>query len=316
MASSPSLNKPAQTPIAPAVYRPQPVPAVLQKKSALIPTSKAGQATRTPSAAPAYRPEAKKVMQPKVIAPQRKPVTVTTRPGQKGTVQRAVPFKPPAPPALRGSSVVQRAREHLPYGLNYVMVPDTSMDTYTKHVQMRTRHFFRVLLNAVLEMVRQGGTVTPGMFTNHAKAQEAKGFRLGKEAEDKYDAAHLMNTTLVKGAFPHKSATVKGLYRLSAATTTQFQRANVGPDKLIDTQQTNTKNAMLAAIQSGAPVDHKLIMHFVAQYLGTLRVTLTVPLPEDEGVLSQARAAAMRAVEEDLQNIEGVVRDIESELQF
>jgi len=212
--------------------------------------------------------------------------------------------------------VVQRAREHLPYALNYVMVPDTSMDTYTQHVKMRTRHFFSVLLNAVLEMQRQGGPVTPGMFTNHAKAQEAKGYRLGKEAEDKYDAAHLMNTTLVKTAFPNKNDMVKGLYRLSAATTTQFQKANVGPDKLIDSQQTITKNALLAMVQGGSAVDHNLITLFVGNYLGALRMSLTVPLPEPEGVLPQARAAAMRAVVEDIAEIENVVRQIESELQL
>jgi hypothetical protein len=69
---------------------------------------------------------------------------------------------------------VQRAREHLPYELDYVMIPDTGMDTYTQHVKMRTRHFFSVLINAVLEMQRQGGAVKPGMFTDHAKAQEAR----------------------------------------------------------------------------------------------------------------------------------------------
>jgi hypothetical protein len=125
-----------------------------------------------------------------------------------------------------------------------------------------------------------------------------------------------MNTTLVKGAFPNKTPMVKGLYRLSAATTTQFQKANVGPDKLIDSQQTHTKNAMLAYIQAGHAVDHNLIMHFVANYLGSLKLSLTVPLPEPEGVLSQARAAAMRAVVEDIQEIEAVVRQIEAELQF
>jgi hypothetical protein len=211
---------------------------------------------------------------------------------------------------------VQRAREQLPYGLNYVMVPDMDMETYTQLVKMRTRHFFRVLINAVLEMQRQGGAVKPSMFTNHAKAQEGKGNRLGPEPEDKYDAAHLMNTTLVRGAFPAENANVQDLHRLSAATTTQFQKANIGPDKLIDSQQTNTKNGMLATIQGGTPVNRALIVHFVTDYLRTLRANLTVPLPEPEGVLSQARAAAMRAVEEDLQDIEAVVRQIEAELQF
>jgi hypothetical protein len=306
-APTPRVNQPARKPVAPPVYCPPAAPKVLQKKSALVAKPQAGQTTTKPVAPPVYRPEGKKILQPKAIAAH--------RPDPKGIVQRATPFRAKTLPPLRGS-VVQRAREHLPYELNYVMVPDTGMETYTQHVKMRTRHFFGVLINAVLEMQRQGGAVTPGMFTNHAKAQEAKGFRLGKEAEDKYDAAHLMNTTLVKTAFPNKNAAVKGLYRLSAATTTQFQKANVGPDKLIDGQQTATKNGMLAAIQAGAVVNRALIAHFVANYLGTLLGALTVPLPEEEGVLPQARAAAMRAVAEDLQNVEGVVKDIESELHF
>ena len=292
-----AANGAVQPPVAPPVYRPQPVPKVLQKKSALVTKQQADESKRKPIAPPVYRPEAKKVLQPKVISPPRKPPTRK-------------------PPTLKGSSVVQRMRrDMLPYELGYVIKPDTGMESYTQHVKMRTRQFFRVVLNAVLEMQRQKGKVTPGLFTNIAKAQEAKGYRLGKEAEDKLDAAHLMNTTLVPGSFGTQNEWVQTLYRMSAATTTQFQKSNVGPDKQIDSQQTQTKNTMLSAIQKGATVDHNFIANFVVDYLTALKRDLTVPLPEQEGVLSQSRAAAMRAVVEDLENIESVIRDIEMELK-
>jgi hypothetical protein len=61
-------------------------------------------------------------------------------------------------------------------------------------------------------------------------------------------------------------------------------------------------------------VDGKFLAAFVSDYLTSLQATLTVPLPEPEGVLSQARAAAMRAVVEDLRDIESVLKAIEAEL--
>lgn len=307
-----------KSPLAPPVYRPQPVPKVLQKKSASVPAPRADQATRKPVAPPVYRPEAKKILQPKAITPQRKSpaAPAVSRQHQRGIAPRETAFKTKTPPVLKSSSVVQRMRHHLPYELGYVVVPDTTMDSYTQHVKMRTRHFFRVVLNAVLEMQRQKRTVTPNLFTNTAKAQEAKGYRLGKEAEDKLDAAHLMNTTLVTGAFADENEWVESLYRSSAATTTQFQKSNVGPDKVIDSQQTRTKNAMLYAIQHGATVDHNFVANWVLDYLNALKRDLAVPLPEPEGVLSQSRAAAMRAVYEDASEIATVVREIESELKL
>jgi hypothetical protein len=341
-------------PVAPPVYRPQPVPKVLQAKS----SSKGDQAGRKSVAPPVYRPEAKKIVQPKAVSPQRKspagpPVyrpnqkeiaqlqtaattkksfgnrsevrSSTTRNAGTAAIQRKLsqPGKTAAP-AARGnmaivhrSSVVQRARDMLKYEQNYVLVPDINMDAYSQHVKMRTRHFFAVILGAVLEMRNQPkGVVGPGMFTNIAKAQEAKGFRLGPEPENKLDAAHLMNTTLVPNSFPNQNAKVEELYRSSAATTTQFQKANVGPDKQIDSQQTATKNTMLSAIKPTTVVDQNFVKAYVIDYLNSLSGALSVPLPEPEGVLSQARAAAMRAIKDDLQKIDDVVSDIVRELKL
>jgi hypothetical protein len=343
-----AISRPGQSPTAPPVCRSE------QQRIAQPKMASAGQWPTPPEAPPVYRPQARSaIAQSSGAGSGRNPVieaaSSRVRPGSPPT-RLPIQMKSAADSAWRSStprnagttapvqanhsrrgaaeaqnargsrnpqksSVVQRARDMLPYSLNYVLVPNTSMDTYKQHVQMRTRHFFNVVLNAVLEMQRQKGTVKPGMFTDHAKAQEAKGYRLGSEPESKLDAAHLMNTTLIPGSFPTKTERVEQLYRSSAATTTQFQKANVGPDKLIDSQQTRTKTAMLSAIQGGAVADEKFIAFYVTDYLKALSQALTVELPEPEGVLSQARAAAMRAVVEDLENLDGVVKDIASELK-
>jgi hypothetical protein len=331
-----AISPQRKTPTAPPVYRPN------QKGTA---QPKAAPGTRT---ALAHKPEehrsvaqltpAGKTRTPVTGAPntrassQRMPIqlnranesvrrSATPRIAHSATVQRTVSPRERANPlnvrnavATGKSSVIQRAREMLDYPLNYVMLPDVEMRSYAQHVRMRTKHFFIVVLNAVLEMQRQGGMVSPAMFTDHAKAQEAKGYRLGKEAEVKYDAAHLMNTTLVRKAFKVKSPVVNELYRASAATTTQFQKANVGPDKLIDTQQTHTKNAMLAMIQAGAKVDKAFITHWVTNFLMNIAGALTVPLPENKGVGEQSRAEAFRVAVEEMGNVEAIVDEIIAEL--
>lgn len=321
-------------PAAPPVYRPQQTPKVLQKKSALSPNPPQKQArVLTPSAPPVYRPEAKAILQPKANAllqnlPGRKsvvppgaktlPVSPVKLP-KRGAIQSSTlpRLNIKTPNTLQRFSVVQRAakrkRDDIEYKLDYFLVPDPEMESYRAHVKKRTRHFFTVVLNAIFLMKAQGGAVGPAMFTDHAAAQEAKGFRLGKDPMDKIDAAHYMNVTLVPAKFPVKNAKVEQLYRESAATSMEFQKANIGPDKQIDSQQSRTKNAMLKAA-TALPVNPKFLRDFVTDYLTSLKATLTVELPEPEGVMSQARAAAYRAVVEDLENIESVLKEIEAEL--
>jgi hypothetical protein len=53
-------------PVAPPVYRPQPVPKVLQTKSASAHQSQPNALPRTPVAPPVYRPEPKRIVQPKM----------------------------------------------------------------------------------------------------------------------------------------------------------------------------------------------------------------------------------------------------------
>lgn len=276
---SPVSAQSIKRPVAPPVYRPQPVPKVLQTKSSPTPKPQAVQARET------------------AVVPTGKNVR-----GSHGTVNK--------------SSVVQRASRHkLNYPLDYVLPPDPEMASYAQHVRMRTRHLFSVVLNAVTEMQNQRGKVHRGMFSDHAEAQEGKGFRPKRGTTgDKLDAAHLMNATLRTKSFPRQTVTVKRLHRLSAATTTQFQKANVGPDKLIDSQQTKTKNAMLGAIPGGAVVNRDFIRHHVTNYLRACLRALTVPLPEPPGIKTESRATAMRTTVAELRDIEDVVREIMTEV--
>jgi hypothetical protein len=63
-----------ETPLAPPVYRPEPLPRVLQTKIPLAQRSSGGQVPRLPVAPPVYRPEQRKVAQPKMAsAPARQP---------------------------------------------------------------------------------------------------------------------------------------------------------------------------------------------------------------------------------------------------
>jgi len=317
-----------KTPIAPPVYRPQQTPKVLQKKSALTQNPQPGQTrSQTPLAPPVYRPDAKKILQPKAISP------LQNRPDQKRIAQPGAkmppvyPAKSPQFAAIQRTAlqrgniqrfpVIQRAakrkRDELEYKLDYVMVPDEDMESYTRHVMMRTRHFFAVLLNAIFEMQDQVGDVEPGMFSDHAAAQEAKGFRLGPEPVAKIDAAHLMNVTLVPGKFPKKTPQVELLYIASGATTMEYQKANIGPDKLIDSQQTKTKNEILLAAQA-TPVNKAFLLAHVTKHLTALVLALTIADAGDGSLLSKARAAALAAVVADLKNIESVIREIEAEL--
>jgi len=75
--------------VAPSVYRPQRVPKVLQAKISLSQNSQADKERRHPLAPPVYRPEAKKIVQPKIISQVRESHTAPPvyRPEQKRTAQ-------------------------------------------------------------------------------------------------------------------------------------------------------------------------------------------------------------------------------------
>jgi len=87
-------------PVAPPVYRPQPVPRVLQTKKALVPKPFAGQAPRQPVAPP---PGARTIVQPKtnpqLLKPLATPFVRSPMPNRfVSVIQRAAEKKAPAPP--------------------------------------------------------------------------------------------------------------------------------------------------------------------------------------------------------------------------
>src|SRR6266852_2640465 len=99
-----ALNR--KPPGAPPIYRPQQVPKVLQTKTASARCLQVGQSLGRPVAPPAYRPEAKKTMQPKAVLQLRKSPTAppVCRLERKGIAQPKMAAAPDAhtpPKALR-----------------------------------------------------------------------------------------------------------------------------------------------------------------------------------------------------------------------
>lgn len=260
-----------ESPAPPPVYRPQPVPKVLQTKRSLGQNPLAGQATRetvqpnsvsqrkTPSAPPVYRPEQKQTLQRK-------------------TVSRA---------NTQTNAVIQRARRDKVEDTRYLpgaSVPDLNMDSYKLHVGARTIRFFQQLVSAAFEIRERGGMVRPGLFTDHARVQVQVGQRhKGAETvpgENNWDAAHLMNTSLNPREYAAETGQavddpdVQGRYVASGATQNQFQKSNVSADKIIDAQQTQTKNELLGELQMGATFDAAFVERHVVRYLAHLAANL------------------------------------------
>jgi hypothetical protein len=88
---------------APPVFRPQPVPKVLQKKSAPVQPPHTVQSPHRPVAPPVYRPEAKKMVQPKVVSTQ------------PGPLNPPPVYRPqPIPKVLQTKKAGSKQNEHKP----------------------------------------------------------------------------------------------------------------------------------------------------------------------------------------------------------
>ncbi|WP_437664810.1 eCIS core domain-containing protein [Sorangium sp. So ce1182] len=188
----------------------------------------------------------------------------------------------------RGSSaVVQRHRNKLNPGDVATVSP--SIENYRQHVALRVRQFFIVFVKAVLlwrKCAQQSGPL-PNLFTNNAEAQAGVGFRIKGTAtavpgEDRHDAAHLTNITLMRSSFNGLQLSSKDqenlddLYRATAATTPQFQTSNVTSDKIIDRQMTAFKNTMISALNAGATLDDAFMQVYLNQFLTALANELSV----------------------------------------
>ncbi|HEY0764068.1 MAG TPA: hypothetical protein VGD61_16955 [Pyrinomonadaceae bacterium] len=300
-----------KSPAPPAVYRPQPVPKALQTKRALGQSPPVAQATREtvqpksisqrkpPSAPPVYRPEQKRTLQPK-IAPS--------------------------------SSVIQRARRDKVEDTRYMpgaSVPDLNMDSYKLHVASRTVRFFQQVVSAAFEIHERGGMVRPALFTDHARVQVQVGQRhKGPETvpgQNAWDAAHLMNTSLNPREYATQTgqavddSDVQGRYVASGATVNQFQKSNVSADKVIDSQQTQTKNEMLGELNQGATFDLAFVERHVHRYLTHLAANLkhnasATGVISGMAIRDDSYTAAYEVIVSQLDRVGSIMTDIREEL--
>ncbi|HET6975247.1 MAG TPA: hypothetical protein VFI24_02915 [Pyrinomonadaceae bacterium] len=291
-----------KSPTPPPVYRPQPVPRVLQTKRSPGQNPPAGQEQRKPpSAPPVFRPEQKRALQPKLAS------KVNTRTG----------------------SVIQRARDKVPdsRSLPGASVPDLNMESYKLHVASRTVRFFQQVLSVALAVLDHGGSVRPRLFTDHAKVQVQVGQRhKGPESvpgENNWDAAHLMNTSLNRHEYAAETGQgvddddVRGRYVATGATVNQFQKSNVSADKIIDTQQTVTKNEMLGELQMGAKFDAAFVERHLLRYLTQLAHNLKASAGATitgMAIRDDSYTAAFEVITAQLDRHGSIMTDINAEL--
>lgn len=184
-----------------------------------------------------------------------------------------------------GRQVVQLGkRKHLPDDRTdpAAVVPDLKMESYGTHVGDRTLRFFQQVLGAAKMILdHDGGTLRKTLFSDNAEVQVQKGKRQKTsgsmiKGEGDFDAAHIMNTSLnweeyaAETGQDSDSEDVQSRLLASAATVNQFQRSNVSADKLIDAQQTSSKNEMLGQLADGSSLDEKFIEGHVNKYLDNL----------------------------------------------
>jgi Domain of unknown function (DUF4157) len=207
---------------------------------------------------------------------------------------------------------VQHVRDKLDDShISSVTVPDPGMSQYKAHVRMRVTHFFKMVLSAATLYRHSATTPIPRLFTNNAAAQEGNGFRLhgasSLRGDQNFDAAHLMNTTLIPTAFNGTNApqdSVDELYRASAATTNQFQTSNVSSDKVIDSWQTRTVGGIIGAINGGAAIDVALVNAQLQGFLTSLGADLrarfdpTTPPPPSDKLKYESYKAASEEIDE------------------
>ena len=191
------------------------------------------------------------------------------------------------------------SREMLNAGINNMLMPDAnSKDSYGLHVRMRTEMFcYLIHATACLCLKYQAPRPYEDYLSDKAEVQVGTGLRFQATATtDKLsiDAAHFCNTSFradlllqhvhklgKSGPELQKIAAFCDSFKvLSASTSFQLQRDNVGPDKLIDSFQTEYKNWFLKAVKS-------------QQKVPTGRETYTAVVTELTQALSTSQARSM-----------------------
>ena len=152
------------------------------------------------------------------------------------------------------------SREMQQGGVNHYLMPDSQRDSYARHVAMRAEMFCLLVHKVAALCVHLR---PPKSYENYmsdtADVQVSTGV-YPVETGQKIDAAHLCNTSFLMDRFLtdmvsqpkpvslELRAYCTNLRRQSGATTPQFKHDNVGPDKVIDSYQTQFKNDYLKEV--------------------------------------------------------------------
>lgn len=142
---------------------------------------------------------------------------------------------------------------------------------YFEHVKTRAFWFIRCLY-VVMNVIKYLDLDSPYtcLMSDTAQIQSGEGVRVQTNATGmklSLDAAHYVNTSIldcnIAGKYyqkygKHLSSEFQSLVTqfsmMSGNTSSQAQAANVGPDKVIDTQQTQLKNAILSTFNKSQPL--------------------------------------------------------------
>jgi len=173
--------------------------------------------------------------------PTRYGATPALQPKAAPRAPAAKPVQAPRPP---GPASIQMSRRKEEQQHNFMLLPNDEL--YQQHVIQRIRHCVWLMKRLAIYCVwaaKQGVTKSiSSMVSSKAEVQVGTGLRLKGYS---LDASHLTNISVRSSAMssgltlsPIQQEAVKELQSLSGATTPQFQRDNVGPDKVIDSCMT------------------------------------------------------------------------------
>lgn len=187
-------------------------------------------------------------------------------------------------------------------GLGFFVLPDDAKEHYGYHVGQRAVFFCTLLYKvALLCQKYKPGKSYKSYLSDTADIQIDRGVY----AEDrvKIDAAHLCNTSFLSDLFladanPKSLALTAycwDLRVLSGATLPQTKYDNVGPDKVIDTFQTNFKNDYLHKLKTDPNFDNDPLVLWKAYVIGLNTALLQSSSSSFTNINSRGYAGAQAA---------------------